>query len=204
MTEPPSTLDEPRVGRIRAARILLYGLLAVSAVVTFTGLPTVERAVAEGRQPPLALMVAPAIFGLFIVLFALYRFFLVRLGRYHAGKAFVQVSLMALVLTLLLPGSLERYRAAEQVTPVDLARQLASPDPDARAMAAELIRHRSAGVAMSYVPRLVALLDDPIPEVRRQAKDSLVELAGSDPGGEGDGASARWRAFWIAKGVTLP
>lgn len=185
-------------------RLVLFFLLLASAALTLTGVPELERAVREGRRSPAVLMAAPALLSLFILSFAAYRFALVRAGRYHAGKAFVQVGFMLAVLALLLPGSLERYRAAGVARPVDLTRQLASSDPDARAMAAELARHRSPEDAMRYVPRLLALLDDASPEVRRQVRASLVALAGEDAGGEGSDAGARWRAFWRARGLSVP
>jgi hypothetical protein len=183
--------------------LLLYVLLLASAAATLTGIPVFEQAVREGRRPPAILMVAPALLAVFIALFALYRFALVRAGRYHAGKAFVQVGFMVLVLALLLPGSLERYRSAGVGRPVDLTRQLDSSDPEVRAVAAELARHRSRSDVLRYVPRLVALLDDPSSEVRRQARASLVSLAGRDVGGEGSGAAQRWRVYWRSRGVAI-
>jgi hypothetical protein len=186
------------------ARLVLYVLLLASAAVTLTGVPILEQAVREGRRSPAVLMLAPALLALFIALFVAYRFALVRAGRYHAGKAFVQVGFMVAVLALLLPGSLERYRAAGVARPVDLTRQLRSADPEARAMAAELARHRMPDDALRYVPRLVALLDDTSPEVRRQARASLVALAGKDEGGDGRDAPARWRAFWRDRGAGFP
>jgi hypothetical protein len=188
----------------KRARLLLYGLLFASAALTLTGVPILEQAVKEGRRSPAVLMLAPALLALFIALFAAYRFVLVRAGRYHAGKAFVQVGFMVAVLALLLPGSLERFRAAGVARPVDLTRQLRSADPEARAMAAELARHRAPDDALRYVPRLVALLDDTSPEVRRQARASLVALAGRDEGGEGRDAPARWRAWWRERGAAFP
>jgi hypothetical protein len=186
---------------VRRARLLLYLLLLASAVVTLFGAPLLEQAVREGRAPRAALVVAPGLLASFIALFAVYRYALVRAGRYHAGKAFVQVGLMVLVLTLALPGSLDRWRAAGTVRPVELWRHLGSPDAEARAMAAELVRHRERPDALHYVPRLVELLEDPSPEVRRQARVSLVVLAGKDAGGEEPDAPQRWRAFWKSQGV---
>jgi hypothetical protein len=186
------------------ARLLLYALLVSSALATLLAGPSLEQAVREGRLPQGALVVAPALLLVFILVFAAYRYALVRSGHYLAGKAFVQVGLMLLVLTLLLPGSLERYRAAGTVRPVDLSRHLSAPDAETRAMAAELTRHRERGEAMRYLPRLLDLLDDPSPEVRRQAHASLAALAGRDAGGEGTGAAARWRAFWRGQGVAIP
>ena len=191
-------------GFVRLLRPLLYGLLLASAALTLTGVPALEAAVREGRASPLVLVLAPALLAVFILLFTVYRFALVRAGRYHAGKALVQVGFLFAALALLLPGSLERYRAAGTVRPVDLTRQLASDDPEARAMAAELARHRTPEDALRYVPRLVDLVGDPSPEVRRQARASLAALAGQDVGGEGPEAAARWREWWRARGVAFP
>lgn len=194
-----------RWGRLLApARVLLYALLFSSALAALLAGPSLEQAVREGRLPQGALLVAPILLLLFILIFAAYRFALVRSGHYLAGKAFVQVGLMLLVLTLLLPGSLERYRAAGTVRPVDLARHLSAPDAETRAMAAELTRHRDQGEALRYLPRLLELLDDTSPEVRRQARASLAALAGRDAGGEGPEAAARWREFWRQRGGAIP
>jgi hypothetical protein len=181
---------------VRRARLALYVLLIAAAAVTLFGVPSLEQAVREGRAPRVALVAAPALLAAFIALFAAYRFALVRAGRYHAGKAFVQVGLMVLVLALSMPGALDRWRAAGSVRPIDLVRFLDAPDPETRAMAAELARHRERPEALRYVPRLLSLLEDPSPEVRRQARASLIALAGADPGGEGPDAPGRWRAWW--------
>jgi hypothetical protein len=183
----------------RTVRMLLYVLLLAAAALTFSGIPAVERAVREGRQPPTTLIIAPAIFALFIGAFAVYRFALVRARRYPAGRAFFQIGLMLLVLTLVLPGSLGRYHSATAVGPVQLNRWLSAPEPDARAMAAELARHRDRAEVEPLVPHLIELLDDPSSEVRRQALASLEAFAGGDKGGEGEGSAARWRAWWQAQ-----
>jgi hypothetical protein len=80
--------------------------------------------------------------------------------------------------------------------PVDLERPLLSSDPEVRALAAEVARHRPRPQALRVVPRLVTLLEDRSPEVRRQARLSLVFLAGRDVGGDGSDAPARWRDYW--------
>jgi hypothetical protein len=203
MSDAPKRTALPAAS-VRPARLLLYLLLLVAAAVCVFGLPSLEQAVREGRRSPAVLVVAPAVLGVFIATFAFYRFRLVRAGRYHAGKAFVHVGLMVLALSLVLPGSLDRYRAAGTVRSVDLSRHLTSADAEARAMAAELVRHRAPAEALSYVPRLVALLEDGSPEVRRQARASLAALAGGDRGGEDPGAAGRWRAYWRERGVAFP
>ena len=189
---------------LRRARIVLYVLLLAAAAVTLFGAPTLEQAVREGRAPRAALVVAPALVAAFIALFAVYRFTLVRGGRYHAGKAFIQVGLMVLVLALAMPGALDRWRAAGTVRPVDLTRYLGAPDAETRAMAAELARHREPSEALRYVPRLLDLLEDPSPEVRRQVRASLVALSGLDAGGDSADAPKRWRAWWTEHGDRGP
>lgn len=189
---------------VRRARVILYLLLLASAAVTLFGIPPLEEAARQGRRSPVALIVAPAVLVLFVAVYAAYRFVLVRAGRYPAGNAFVQVGFMVLALGLLLPASVERYRAAGAPQALDLHGHLGSADADARAMAAELARHRDRAEALTYVPRLVVLLEDRSPEVRRQARASLAAIAGRDAGGEGEGAPRRWREYWESQGVAFP
>lgn len=184
---------------VRVARWVLFALLLVSAAVTLFGLPELQRAVAQGRWPPAALAAPAALLGLFVVGYAAYRIMLVRAGRYPAGKALVRIALIAAVvgavagLVLAPPDA----RGPGQ-GPVDLSRPLAAADPEVRALAAELVRHREPAEALRHARRLVELLDDASPEVRRQARLSLVALAGRDVGGEGADAAQRWRAHFGA------
>jgi hypothetical protein len=139
----------------------------------------------------------------FVIGYAGYRLVLVRAGRYPAGKALVQVAVMALVVGIVARAALvptemtEPFRAA----PADLLGPLASSDPDVRALAAEVARHRPRAEALALVGALVELLDDPSPAVRREAHASLVAIAGHDAGGEGQGAAARWREHWRRAGA---
>lgn len=192
-------------GSVRALRWIVVGLLLLSAILTLVGLPELQREVASGRVPRAALAVPPAFLALFIAGYAVYRLLLVRAGRYPAGKALVQIGLMVLVLGVIAGISLERGQAGAAARPVDLGRALASSDADARAMAAELLRYRPREAALTHVARLVDLLADPAPEVRRQARASLAQLAGEDVGGgEGREAAARWRTYWRDRGVLQP
>jgi hypothetical protein len=197
MAEEPTGKQRPRTPRsVRVARWVLFALLIGSAALTLFGLPELQRAVAAGRWPAATLALPPALLAVFIVGYAAYRIALVRAGRYTAGKALVQIAVMVLVLGIvagvaLVPGE----SAAPGQVPVDLLRPLASADPEVRALAAEVARHRPRAEALEVAPRLAALLDDPAPEVRRQAHASLVAIAGADVGGDGPGAAARWRAW---------
>jgi len=188
----------PRTPRaVRVARWVLFALLLVSAALTLFGVPLLQRAVAAGRWPPFTLALPPALLAVFIAGYAAYRIALVRAGRYSAGKALVQVAVMLLVLGVVAGVALVPPEGAGPgQAAVKLERPLASSDPDVRALAAELARHRPPEQALAVAERLADLLDDPAPEVRRQAHASLVALAGADVGGEGPGAGARWRA-WV-------
>jgi hypothetical protein len=199
---PPIPRDRELSAAARSARVVLYLLLLGAAAAALLVPPGAGGGEGPGRRPELLL--APILLGAFAVGFTAYRYTLVRAGDYHAGKAFVQVGLLGLVLVLFVPGSVERWKASGATQPVDLTRQLRAADPEARAMAAELARHRSPEDARRYVPRLVLLLEDPSAEVRRQAADSLVALAGHDAGGDGPEATQRWRAYWAERGVAFP
>lgn len=200
------TTDQAGEGRgrtprsVRAARWVLFGLLLVSAVLTLVGLPELQRAVARGAWPPIALAAPPALLAIFVVGFAAYRIVLVRAGRYPAGKALVQIAVMAVLLGVvagmtIVPGA----PPPPGEGPVELVRPLRSSDPVVRAMAAELVRHRPREVALPHVSRLIELLGDRSPEVRRQARMSLAALAGEDLG-EGPDARERWRRRWEPAG----
>lgn len=187
-------------GPIRSLRWVLLALLLISAALTLGVLPALQREVLRGRWPAATLWVPPAFVGVFIVVFAVYRFALVRAGRYPAGKAFVQVGLMGLVAAIIAGialGEVEREPAAPG--PVALERPLAASSAEVRALAAELVRFRARPEAVRHVARLIQLVEkDPAPAVRREARASLAALAGKDAGGEGPGAAARWRAVFPA------
>jgi hypothetical protein len=183
---------------VRSLRWILFALLFAATALTLLGVPELARSVAGSGWPRAALAVPAVVLALFIGGYAAYRFVLVRAGRYSAGKALVQVGLMVLVLAVITGVVLELaqgYRV-ELAPPVELAGPLRSADPATRALAAEVARHRPREAGVRAVPRLIELLDDPAPEVRREAHASLVALAGRDAGGEGPGAAARWREYW--------
>jgi hypothetical protein len=201
---PPSPRDAELSPAAQFARVLLYLLLLAAAAAALLITPGNDPGSGTGVGRRAELLLAPGLLALFAIAFTFYRFTLVRSGKYHAGKAFVQVGLLGLVLFLFVPGSVERWKASGATPPVDLSRQLRSADPEARAMAAELVRHREPQDARRYVPRLVSLLSDPTVEVRRQARASLSTMAREDVGGDGADAADRWRAYWSARGVAFP
>lgn len=185
------------VGLVRSLRWVLWVLLFAAVVATLEGLPAL-RDVARGGRFATGLSLVPVVLvGLFIVGYAVYRFTLVRAGRYPAGKAMTQIALMSVFFAMILRWGGAPDVGARADQPVDLAQALASQDPEVRALAAEVLRARPRGEALNQAERLIALLSDPSGEVRRQAHESLVQLAGRDLGAGSDSAGA-WRTALLA------
>jgi hypothetical protein len=192
MVEQGQPVSRGVVTLVKSMRWVLWALLLASVVATLEGLPALREAARAGRLPSGLSLLPVVLVGLFIVGYAVYRFALVRAGRYPAGKAMMQLTLMSLFLALLVQWAGDpAARRADR--PVDLSRALASGERDVRALAAEVLRSRPRAEALPHAPRLVALLADPSPEVRRQAHATLVALAGRDLG-EGPESAERWRA----------
>lgn len=159
---------------VPALRPALYALLVLSAGFTFwAGGEVAGRALPRWTQ-----VVAPTLFGLFLVIFAVYRLTLVRARRYPAAIGFFQVGLGALIWVLLLPGT--RQKIAPPPMGDELPVLLQSNDWRVRALAAEVAGYRPEGAR--YAAQLIDRLDDPDPQVQRRAHESLVRIAGTDAG----------------------
>lgn len=164
--------------------LLLYFLLVASAAVS---LGVQRGAIGASEQ---ARQTAPWVFLAFAVGFGVYRLALASAHKYSAGKAYFQVGVAALFSMLLF------LNAGQQKVPVphgeDLAPALSDQSPRARALAAELARHRPDG--RRYAQDLVRALGDPDPAVAAAAHQSLVSLnQGADLGPPSDpAAAARW------------
>ena len=156
-----------RLAYVPALRWAQWILLFLVVLLLVVGLPEwAYQQVLEGRAPRFVLLLPALLFGLFVIAFGVYRFLLVKAGRYNAAKAFVQVGLGALVLMLLLPPNLARYRAFEAEPLVDLMPLLSSEDPKVRAAACEALAARGVidDPAREVASRLAS--EDPDPRVR--------------------------------------
>jgi len=176
---------------VRILRPALYALLVASALLTFWAGGSIG-----GRQLGLReARAAPILFGIFLIVFAVYRLALVRAKKYPAATGLFQIGLGALVWVLLLPGSRERLAAAPEAARDDVVIYLASPQPQLRALAAEVAGYRNDPTR--YAGPIIERLADPDPRVRETARESLVRMAGGDaaPGATGPSAQEQWRVF---------
>ena len=180
------TAADPRRLRVRAGlafvqvlRPALYALLALSALFTFwSGGPVAGRTL-----PYWTRSVAPTMFGMFLAIFTVYRFALMRAKKYPAATGLFQVGLGALIWVLLLPSTRQKIRPPS--APVDeVPALMASPDPRVRALAVEVAGYRRDGAR--YAAEMIDRLDDADPAVRERAHAALVRLAGHDEGRDPD------------------
>jgi hypothetical protein len=190
-----STAD-PRRLRVRSGlafvqvlRPALYVLLVLSALFTFwSGGPVAGRTLPRWTQS-----VAPTLFAVFLLIFTVYRFALMRAKKYPAAIGLFQVGLGALIWVLLLPSTRQKIApppaAADEVPAL-----MASPDPRVRAVAVEVAGYRGDGTR--YAPELIDRLEDADATVRERAHAALVRLAGTDVGR----APGAWRELARKRG----
>jgi hypothetical protein len=190
-----STAD-PRRLRVRSGlafvqvlRPALYVLLVLSALFTFwSGGPVAGRTLPRWTQS-----VAPTLFAVFLLIFTVYRFALMRAKKYPAATGLFQVGLGALIWVLLLPSTRQKIApppaAADEVPAL-----MASPDPRVRAVAVEVAGYRGDGTR--YAPELIDRLEDADATVRERAHAALVRLAGTDVGR----APGAWRELARKRG----
>src|SRR2546430_13607723 len=122
---------------VQVLRPALYALLVLSALFTFWA----GGDIAGKSLPQWTQKAAPAIFAVFLVVFAIYRFALVRAKRYPAATGLFQVGLGALIWVLLLPGT--RQKMAPPYEADEVPALLSSADPRVRALAAEVAGYRA-------------------------------------------------------------
>jgi hypothetical protein len=173
---------DPRRLRVRSGlafvqvlRPALYVLLVLSALFTFWS----GGAVAGRALPRWTQSVAPTLFAVFLLIFAVYRFALMRAKKYPAATGLFQVGLGALIWVLLLPSTRQKIAPPPAATD-EVPALMTSPDPRVRALAVEVAGYRGDGTR--YVPELIDRLEDADAAVRERAHTALVRLAGTDVG----------------------
>jgi hypothetical protein len=170
------------LGFVQFLRPALYALLVLSALFTFWA----GGDIAGHSLPRWTHVAAPTLFAIFLVVFAVYRFALVRARKYPAAIGLFQVGLGALIWVLLLPSARLKFGPGTDRAD-DVAALMSSADPRVRALAAEAAGYRDGG--SRYAAELIDRLEDGDARVRSRAHASLQRLAGTDVG---QGAPA-WR-----------
>jgi hypothetical protein len=193
--------SDPRRLRVRSGlafiqvlRPALYGLLVLSAFFTFWA----GGEIAGKTLPEWTRGGAPAVFAVFLVVFAVYRMTLVRAKQYPAMTGLFQIGLGALIWVLLLPSTRAKMIAPGEADSV--AALMTSADPRVRALASEVAGYRAD--ATHYAEPLIDRLNDADARVRERARASLQKIAGSEaaPGEEGPAAQEKWRALARQRG----
>jgi hypothetical protein len=190
-----STADPRRLrvrsglGFVQFLRPALYALLVLSAVFTFWA----GGQIAGHSLPRWTHVAAPTLFAIFLVVFAIYRFALVRARKYPAAIALFQVGLGALIWVLLLPSARAKFGPGANRGD-EVAALMSSADPRVRALAAETAGYREGGTR--YAAELIDRLDDGDPRVQSRARASLARLAGTDAGP----SAAAWRELARQRG----
>lgn len=177
--DAPSNTEEPSVVGVRVRpiwSIVLYALLVAAAGVALYA----QRA---PNVDPALTRIAPWLFLVFGLGFAVYRVALVAARRYSPFKAFIQIFLAALFfLLLVMPGAQPLGVANDSL--------LSHADPRVRAQAAEVLGWR--GDVAAARP-LIGALADRDPAVREAAHAALVKLNGGvDLGAGADAWGARF------------
>jgi hypothetical protein len=128
-----------------AIRLCVYGMLVLSAAMTWLCGDDLWRAWRAGEVPVWAPIAPLATFAAFVGVYTVDRYLLVVRRGYSASRALWQVSFALLFLTLLLPGQVAERRAARQVD-LDSLRPamllLEHDDPRVREAACALLARR--------------------------------------------------------------
>lgn len=164
--------EPPAVAGVRFGPALAGGLylLLVGSAILALGAQQFPGVVPNGLA-----QVAPWLFLVFVLVFALYRLRLVQAKKYPAFKAFFQLGVALVFLVLLFArGPVERPGGD------DLVSLMSAPSFQVRRVAAELAGYRPG--AERYGKELVRLLSDRDLRVRVAAHGSLVRIAGRDLG----------------------
>ena len=161
------------LGFVQFLRPALYVLLVLSALFTFWS----GGAVAGRALPRWTQSVAPTIFAVFLAIFTVYRFALMRAKKYPVAIGLFQVGLGALIWVLLLPSTRQKIAPPSAADEVPVL--MASPDSRVRALAVEVAGYRRDP---RYALDLIDRLDDADAAVRAKAHAALVRLTGTDAG----------------------
>ena len=167
-------------------RIVVYVMLFVSAGTDFLLGDRLWAAARGGALPFFVPLVPVCAFTVFVVVYTVDRWLLVKRRNYPLGRAFFQVALAILFATLLWPHQASEIQATRRTakTQDGAMRLLDHKEPDVRAAICELLALREQ---VEAAPRIAILAEtDSSPEVRSACKAALMELRAGDDDERGD------------------
>ncbi|MEE8410642.1 MAG: hypothetical protein V3T05_13655 [Myxococcota bacterium] len=156
-------------------RIVVYVMLVLSAGAAFWLGDRLWEAVRDGRMPIWVALIPPTTFTLFVLVYAVDRWLLVKRRGVPIARACLQVVFALLFVGLLWPHQASELRATRRSQEPDRAvRLLRHADPDVRAAMCELIALRAQVTARD---RITAMADgDKSPDVRDACRRALSRL----------------------------
>ena len=154
-------------------RALLFVLTLLSAAAALFVEPALAGAVARGAISARWLFLPIGIYGVFLAAYAFDRAWLVRDRRYPSGKAFFQVAFGVIFASLLLPETIQDYKAQSVPRP---DRLLVHKDPSVREAA--VLALGFDGLARPRLDLVMARLDDDNPNVQAAALRVLRTWSG--------------------------
>lgn len=178
-----SVSEAPNVGRRQAIRLVVYAMLVLSAAASFLASDRVWLAAELGRISPWVPLVAPGLFTVFVVVFAVDRWLLVRRKAYLLSRAAAQMVLAVLFLFFLWPPQTSQYRNLRREGPkrASLARLFKHPNPQVRAAACDLVvLQLKAGISVDAPTRSLQKqlgTSDPIAWVQKACAGGLSASA---------------------------
>ncbi len=159
----------------RFLRLSIYVLLVVSAGTLFFGGERLWAAAGAGALPGWVPLLPAIAFTLFVVIYTLDRLLLIKRRRYPMGRAFFQIALAVIFLSLLLPPEVSRLQDRRRQPPADATlRLLRHNEPEVRSAACELLAWRGELGALDELGRLADT--DPQPAVRQACAEARRRL----------------------------
>lgn len=159
----------------RGVRWVLFIVLAGSAVTAIGAEPLLVKRVATGAWPPTVLFAPIAVYAVFLLLYAVDRWLLVKKRRYPPGRAFFQVVFGVVFGLLLLPSTLHEWQEARPGPEAPVLDR--HPEPRVRVLWIEAMGFR--GPEPRRVRKVArAWTEDPDPRVRDAAERVLSAWSG--------------------------
>ncbi len=180
MTDP-ATADKPAGGLRSPLRVPILVALIVSAAAAFFLQPRVVAAVRADKLPAIVLVVTPAAFALVVIFAALDAWRIARRRGYFRGPSVVMLAACIAFLGLLLPNTVEEYRARTSPPENSVAHYEAlfmSRDPRVRALVMEAAGFRP-GPPAPVAGLLLRGLDDSDPLVSQAALRAVEARSGA-------------------------